>query len=232
MRILPRLNEQFIAISADPTSLTCCFLEHTQRGIKVLGFDVYDGLSTESSVTIFNATKIAHFIQAFKKKHSLRNPRVALSLTGSPVVEAVIALPHTKPPLSDFITREPKLRNTHIAYRYLFSADNNNFMFYVCGMPHYLIFQYQLLARMAGSQLILVTTEFNALMHVHHSMHNTSKRQLDVAPYIKEKPYFKSLMSVQTCVQSVHFAPGLTIDINTHAPSIMKACGLLYAGNI
>ena len=232
IRALPAVNKPFIALTASPNLLTCSWLERNKKDILLRAYEVYETNSLLVSSAIFNQSQHVAFLRRFLEKNKIKNADSALCLKGFPVAEEIVKLSNAFPKASDFGAHIPQTSSKNFAYRYLFPVENNHFAFYVCTIPHYMLFQYQLCTLMAGLQLRGITTEFDALAQVYNRMQGHVKRQQDMATHMREVPYFSALVSPQLCAQVVRFAPGLTLDLRTQAASIMQSCGLLYAGEL
>lgn len=167
---------KIVCIQITPSHLSCSLVEKkTSRELHIIQFEsiAFKHLECEKLI-IYNHYKLRTFITNFIAKNRLEGAYASLALTGPNLFEGIIAHPTPHPQASDF----PLARSGRYVwdYQFLYHHENGSSMFYICGIPHTLLFQYQLLTQALNLHVLRITTRRMALLHTYQYAQGTAFR--------------------------------------------------------
>ncbi len=173
-------------------------------------------------LTLFNPTAIGSLIQTWYQKCNATVP-LLFALHGPTTEEHILSLHTAHPNPSHFpVSHAPHLQWKHT---YLYSLDHHH-IFYLCGIPKPILFQYQLMAIEHHFPLTILTTERMALTHCYRHMYGTAYRRAQLAQSMDthnnriERLFFKEDLS-----RILKLPPDMQLKDNQRLP-LLTACGL------
>ena len=226
---IPALDQDLCTVSFSPDSVTCSWIQKTDKGVSPLVLRAYkryplDNLELEH-LTLFNPTTIKKHITSFLAEHNKTDAFIAFSLDGPAIIEQCVALPTSTPHRADFGIAN----SSSIAwdYRYLYPNDHGQFVFYLYTVPRSLILQYQLLAVVAQCNLITITTTSMALLTTYQHVFGTAFRRSQLAvDMMRHHNNIDALVSADILKRMVQIPT--TIVLQDERSHIAAACGLFF----
>jgi hypothetical protein len=223
MWLIPALEHKIVSIDFSPEALVCSWIESSfaplslrlQRTRKAtedgpLVLRAYkrfplNNLELEKLI-LFNPTIIKEYICSFLEEHNLSDAFIAFILHGPTVVEQFVAMPTSTPHYADFgITN--KTHSLLWEYRYLYSNDHGQFVFYVYTIPRPIILQYQLLAIAARCNLITMTTRTTMLLSAYKNIFGVVFRRSQLAvDMMRCNNNIEDIITIDTLNRIVNFA--------------------------
>ena len=181
---IPTLKHKLVSVIFSPDALVCSWIEKTNNGSSPLLLRAYkryplNNLELEHC-TIFNPTIIKKYISSFLQQYDCADAFVTFVLRGPGVTEQFVAMPTSTPHRTDFGIASNS-RSLLWEYRYVYSNDHGQFVFYVYSVPRSLVLQYQLLAIAAQCNLITMTTQTMALLSAYKNIFGTAFRRSQLA---------------------------------------------------
>ncbi len=227
MWLLPSNKNELVTITINPHRLICSWIrpskKHAPLELKAYQEFPLPNLELEKLV-IFNPTRIKKHINSFLASNKLLNARIACTLAGPSINERLVTCARAHPDKKEIIKSQKQ--HWHWEYCYLYPHDNGKFVFYRCGIPRPLLFQYQLLATTTGFNLSKITTERMALFTLYRHLWGTAFRPSQFALHMAQhNNMIEQLFSPDT------LARVLSIDMHSIPMDdallpLLTACGL------
>lgn len=200
-----------------------------ERQLKVLASETtpFEHLECEKLV-IYNHARLRTIINDFARTHQLHNAYATCALTGPNIFEGMILQQSAQPQLHDFsIARSRK----HVwDYQYLYPHENGSYMFYVCGIPHTILFQYQLLMQSINLHVSRITTRRMALLHAYEYLYGPAYRPAQLGlDLMRHNNMIEEIFTRDLFHRLVNVSPELAQANNKTIPDMLTACGL-YVG--
>lgn len=227
---IPALNHNVVSVLFLSDSLVCSWIEKTNTGAAYLSLNAYKryhltNLELENLV-LFNPTAIKKYISSFLQKYDLQNAFIVFSMHGSAVTEKYMAMPTSTPRRADFGIAPSS--NVVWDYRYIYSNDQGQYLFYVYLVPRFLVLQYQLLAIAAQCNVITITTCNMALLHTYKNIFGVAFRRSQLAiDMMRYNNKIEDCISVDALRRMITIPSDVTIQ--EEKVFIAAACGLFYA---
>ncbi len=221
---------KLVSIQITPSHISCCVVtqgESQQLRITACESTPFASLECEKLI-IYNHTRLRSIIQNFIHKHNLKNSYTTLALTGPNIFEAMIAQPTAHPQLHDFSIARSK---RHVWDRqFLYQHESGSYMFYVCGIPHTILLQYQLMMQGIDLKLVRITTRRMALLHAYAHTQGAAFRPaklgIDMMQHnnMIEELFTQDLFHRLVSVRTEWITPQTV-------PDMLTACGLYVGEN-
>ena len=179
---IPALEQKFVTVLFSPEAVVCSWIE-ADHGVNALTLRAYKRYPLNNleltHLTLFNPVLIKKYISSFLQQHNLVNAFVIFILHGPSLVEQFIAMPTSTPHRADFGIAN----NASVLweYRYVYSNDQGQYVFYVYSVPQSLILQYKLLAIATQCNLITITTQTMALLSAYKNIFGAAYRRSQLA---------------------------------------------------
>ncbi len=223
-----RNRDRCVTIFFCPQSVICMSFEVSQScttPFLLSAYERFDLFHLElESLTLFNPTRIARYVQQFLKKYAIRDPFVIYALEGPLLFETYVELPDRVPNRSDFNIRE--LKGLSWEYRYIYPTEHGQSVFYVAGIAPALIAQYQIFTVIAGLNVVAMIPASMALLHVYRYQHGTAFRRTQLAIDMLQHHNITDYFCTQdTFSRLVTVAQGVVIDRVRDIRPILVACG-------
>jgi len=189
-------KHEIISVSLTPEQITCSWFAENNKN-KNFALHAYQQykfthLEFEQSI-IFNPTRISRLVSEFVKNNRIKNPYIALSITGPNVFEKIVTLSTSSPQKIDF--KIPEFESLKWQYSYLGPSLQKGFDFYICGMKRELIFQYKLLMIISRLPLLVISTKQIAQIKLYKYLQGNNFRQSMLAIDLSENQYnFQDLL--------------------------------------
>lgn len=221
---------KIVSIQITPSHISCSVVEKTksqQLRISACESTPFTHLECEKLV-IYNYSSLQTIIQQFIHTYNLNNCYATLALTGPNIFEGMIAQPTAHPKMQDFSIARSK---RHVwDYQFLYQHESGSSMFYVCGIPHTLLLQYQLMMQKVQIHLARITTRRMALLHAYTyaqgAAFRPAKLGIDMMQHnnMIEELFNRDLFYRLVCAPS-------ELITSQSVPDMLTACGL-YAGEM
>lgn len=223
---------KIVSIQMTPSHISCTLITRTlDRQLHILAYETtqFNNLECEKLV-IYNHARLRTIINAFIKKHNATKSYATCALTGPNIFEAMILQQTAHPTLQDFsIARS----NKYVwDYQFLYPHENGSYMFYVCGIPHTLLFQYQLLMQSFDLRISRITTRRMALLHAYEYAYGAAYRPAQLGlTMMQHNNMIEELFTRDLFYRLVQASPEL-IGTNPQAiPDMLTASGLYVGEN-
>jgi len=177
-----KVRHELVSILCTPDTLACAWIRpsHSAHPFEVIAYKRISLTNLElAQGRICNPTRIGSHIVSFLTKHNLTNAYITLVLHGPMVHEELISM-HTASPQPEEIPLQKKHQLVW-NYRYLYSQDNAQAAFYVCGIPQPVLLHYKLLAIRHNLNVVSITTRSMAYLHVYTHVYGTAFRHSQLA---------------------------------------------------
>ena len=187
-----KAEPELVTVALNPQSMVCSWIKKEKlqlknnKNIRVKAYKkiIFKQLEFEKSV-LFNLSKMSNHIKRFIRANNIKNPLLALSISGPTVFEKIITLSISTPSDEDF--NLPQINTMTCKQCYLGPAIHGGFDFYCCGIRREALFQYNLLAIKSGIKLVTITTKKASHIKLYKHMQGDKFRQgqlsLDLAQY-------------------------------------------------
>lgn len=230
----PRLDNKLVTITFQPQALTCSIITTSSKRapFAVRAYQRFPLRNLElERLILFNPTKIKQNIQHFLHVHDAQNAYVSCMLNGPELFEKISSLRTATPTVDDF--NLPQTNASTWQHRYLYPSDNGKWIFYIAGIPHKILLQYQLLAIAAELNLLTVTTTRMALLKLYQYQQGTAFRRAQLAiDMLQHHNMPEYLFSPDSLKRLLYTPSSLGIDNAKEAPHLLSACGLFVAERI
>ncbi len=227
---IPALNHNIVSVLFLSDSLVCSWIQQTNTGTASLSLNAYaryhlTNLELENLV-FFNPTVIKKYISSFLQKYNLQDAFIVFSMDGPAVTEKYMAMPTSTPRRTDFGIGQSS--NVLWDYRYIYSNEQGQYLFYVYIVPRFLILQYQLLAIAAQCNVIAITTCNMALLDAYKHIFGVAFRRSQLAiDMMRYDNKIENCISVDALRRMITIPADVTIK--EERVFIAAACGLFYA---
>lgn len=220
------LHDHLVTIAIKPHQIQCSIVAKNDRTQKITLLacetNPIDNLACEQ-LNLFNPTWIEKIIRSFLQKHNAQNYFVACTLRGPHMFEEYIVGKNPLHSLDALITKKD-----HHAYdsECLYPLDNQQSVFYVCGISQPLLLQYKLLAHRLKLRLLSITTETMALLHLYKYFYGNAFRSTQLAlDMMRHHNIIEQFFSPDTMHRLIDIKKSEIKD-TAHA---LTACGLFVA---
>ncbi len=230
--LLPKIRNELVSIVLTPRYLACSWIK-TMSGHKPFELKAYRYYNLPPTAfhhsVVFNPTRIKNYIQNFLMHHNLRDAFIALSVTGTGIVDKVTPLTIASPTKKDF--KLPELENCLWDFYYLYHTQEAASAFYVSGIKHELLFQYKLLAIATNTHLVSITTQGNALLNLYSYVHGKAFRHAQLAvDMTKHNNELLSLFTPEILRRLLHINPTLPVTMEKDMAPLIKSLGVFVVG--
>jgi len=221
---------KIVSIQITPTHISCAIISQShdhQLRVDACEITPFTNLECEKLI-IFNHTRLRTIIGAFVRKHHATKRYTTLALTGPNIFEGMISQQTAHPKMQDFSLARS---NKHVwDFQFLYPHDNGSYMFYVCGIPHTLLFQYQLLLQSLNLRVSRITTRRMALFHAYEHARGAAFRpaQLGIDMMLHNN-MIEELFTRDLFHRMVQVSPELARAGSLAIPDMLTACGLFVA---
>jgi len=227
---IPVLDHQFVSIDFSPEALVCSWMEISQNKSAPLVLRAYKRFSLQNleleKLILFNPTIIRHSISSFLQEHNLSNAFVSFALQGPFLGEQFIAMPTSTPHVADFGSVH-KARSLLWEYRYLYSNDQGQCIFYVYTIPRFIVLQYELLAITTQCNLINVMPRTMALLSAYKNIFGAAFRRSQLGlDMVRCNNNIEQLITIDSLNRMVNFAGTCNKSERIHYAA---ASGLFYS---
>jgi len=223
------IRNEHIALTLSPSALVCSWWGdiHAQQPELKAYQRIPLAHGEYSNGLIYNPTKLKHHIDTFLHTNKLHNSFVHVAFNSPQCIEKIITLPHSSPTTHDF--QLPELKKCAWNYQYLYPTENQ-FAFYVCGLPRELLAQYKLLALSTPLNMIMLTTGHIALFTVYKQLFTSSFRQSQLAnDMIKHNHSLHSYFSPEMMHRMTNINRNVVINMKQEFPYVAQSLGLILA---
>jgi hypothetical protein len=231
---LPYHDDRLVAISFYPHAMTCSIIERakTAAPFVVQAYERFELRNLElENLIIFNPTNIKRLVHTFLKKYRVEHAFVACSLRGPQLFEHYVTLQSQKPKSSDFMM--PELKKLAWDFEYIYPTDHGKSVFYVTGLPHALIAQYQLFAINAQLHMTKLIPESMALLQVYRYQRGTAFRRTQLALDMRQHHnIIEYLFNKDTLGRILHIPNHVALDRMREIGPLLTACGLFISERI
>lgn len=226
---LPPLENKLVTITFHPQRLTCSWIESTGKRapLSLRAYKQYPFTNLElEHLVVYNPTRIKQHIVEFLHTYKLTNACIIFGLCGSGIKEKFITVSSAQPSRDNF--NIPHTKQIYWDCCYLYPNDTGQFVFYVFTLPHYLLFQYKLLAIHSSLNLIKIAPVRMALFQAYKFLYGQAFRQGQLA---------KDMIRYHQRIEHV-FTPDIinriiaiphAVDKHHELPYILEACGLFVS---
>ena len=218
---LPKVRDEFIAVSIDSSQISCAWITSSKKYPAILNaYSTY-------SLDMFNSNAIEQHLNTFVKKHNLIHSHISIALTGPHIHEQLVRLPFATPAAHDFAS--PALAKMLWDYRYLHGIDDNQYLFYVCGISRPILFAHQLLAYKTALNLTAITSSYMALLQSYRALFGPAFRQSHMALDMIRTDYkIENAMNSDSIARLLHIKPQVSLNISKEKISLLTLIGLYY----
>jgi len=230
----PYHDDRLVAISFYPHAMTCSLIERAQTTAPfvVHAYERFELRNLElENLIIFNPTHIKRLVHAFLKKHTAQHAFIACSLRGPQLFETYVTLQNQKPKSSEFVI--PELKKLAWDFEYIYPTDHGKSVFYVAGLPHALIAQYQLFAINAKLHMTKVIPESMALLQLYRYQRGAAFRRTQLALDMRQHHnIIEYLFNKDTLGRIMHIPKSVVLDRTREIGPLLTACGLFISERI
>lgn len=229
---LPKIRDETVSIVYTPQAITCSWITcHKKRTPYTLQAVQTTMLSKNSTNTAYlhNPTKLKKIIRAFLIRHNLENAFIAMSTTGTGVVQQIVSLPTASPTPEHFT--HPSLKNCIWDFCYLYPNSNAQSTFYVCGIQRELLAQYQLLSIAAHLNLVMLTTPLTTLLAVYKKIYGAAFRHSQLTRDMERyNNKLDNVFTIDTIKQLIYVPSHIVLDKEHEKNTLLTALGLFLLG--
>lgn len=221
---------KLVSIQITPSHISCALIEGTTtQQLRVRAYETtpFTNLECEKLV-IFNQPRLRAIIGNFIRTHNMQNAYATCALTGPNIFEGMISQPTPHPKPEDFSLARSK---HHVwDYQFLYPHENGSSMFYVCGIPHTLLFQYRLLAQSLDLRIARITTRRMALLHAYEHVQGAAYRPAQLAvDMMQHNNMIEELFTRDLFHRLIYADPALASASPQAIPDMLTASGLYVA---
>jgi len=224
-----RSASNLLTVLITPDYLVCALLQEKAKssGIKLQQYQRVPLNNQVIDLRICTMNSIRHHLYRFMDQTNSKTKSLAIACLGKGLVEQFISVSHITPDWSHFPAEFKKQVSNSL---YLYPTDNNRFLYYVCGMAHQLLFQYQLLAFKSGYNLVCMTSAWYCLLHVYRFIHATTFRQAKLAVDMQRaNNNLEHVLCTETITRIVTINPSISIDVKKESSFLFPLLGLYLA---
>lgn len=226
---LPPLDNQVVTITFQPQHLCCSWITQT-HGRAPLSLRAYQRFPLQQleleRLTIFNPTRIKKKIATFLHKHKLSHAFIIFGLNGPELKEKIVTLDTASPTRDDFVL--PTTKDLLWDFCYLYPKGDGKFIFYVYGIPQYLLFQYQLLAITAQLNVIKITPLRMALLHMYKFIYGPAFRTGQLAQdMLRHNNIIENVFSKDMISRIVEVP--VNLEKQNELPYVLQSCSLFVS---
>lgn len=221
---------KIVSIQMTPSHISCALIDRTHgRQLQVLACETTSFTDLEcEKLVIYNHARLRTIINTFTRKHNAAKSYATCALTGPNIFEGMILQQTAHPTMQDFsIARS----NKHVwDYQFLYPHENGSYMFYVCGIPHTLLFQYQLLMQSLDLRISRITTRRMALLHAYEYAYGAAYRPAQLGiDMMRNNNMIEELFTRDLFYRLVQVSPEVATP--QAIPDMLTACGLYVGEN-
>jgi hypothetical protein len=209
---IPILQNEVVTISFTLDTITCSWMQNNNSQTEIKAYQRYQLKHLElEKLILFNPSSIKKIITHFLNENRIMNAFVAFSLHGLYISEEYVALPMSTPTKEDFgITSS---NNILWGYEYLYQNENGQFVCYTYKIPHFLLLQYKLVAIATRCNIVMITTQSNALVHCYKNIFGNTFRQSQLAlDMIKNHNKPENIISTDILSKMIHIPSHICIE--------------------
>ena len=216
---LPPIRDEYIAVSISPTYIACAWLKSSKKHPLILNAYSHFPIDTPSSVSIEQT--INQFVSHSNIQHSI----LGIAITAPYIHEQLVRLSHATPSVKDFAC--PTLSKMLWDYRYLHALDDNQHLFYVCGITRPTVFTYQLLSYKTKLNLTRLTSSYMALLYAYRTLFGPAFRQSQMALDMVRTDYqIENALSLDSIARLLHIPAHVSIDLSHEKIPLLTIIGL------
>lgn len=216
---LPPIRDEYVAVSINPTYVTCAWLKTSKKYPLILNAYSHFPIDTSSSLTI------EHAINQFVSRYNVQHSSLGIAIAAPDIHEQLVRLFHATPSAKDFAS--PILAKMLWDYRYLHSLEDNQHLFYVCGITRPMVFTYQLLSYKAKLHLTSLTSSYMALLYAYKTPFGPAFRQSQMALDMLRTDYkIENAMSLDSIARLLHIPSHISLDISLEKVPLLTIIGL------
>lgn len=236
---LPKIDNEWVSIAYNPTSITCCWIQKTDNAPAPYTLAAYQHTPLNNlelaSLIPYNRTALISIIRAFLTKYSVSHAYVSCALTGPTVFENIVQVPTASPTNTDIINtiraiETSRLKKMNIEYHYLYPKEDAQSVFYVCGIQQHHLLQHQLLAIAADMNITIMTTEYMALLRLYKQIYGKAFRNSQLAQdMMKHNNMLAQFFTPDIIRRTVHIPPAWQRYVHDMA-HLYTVLGLYFIG--
>jgi hypothetical protein len=224
----PKLNDQIVTVTLNPSALSCAWIQKNKQlaRYELRAYQCTPLMNGEfANANLFNPTGIQRHINHFLTQHELTDACISMAVAGPHVTESVVELPTARPHIEQFPF--PKLKKLVWEYRYLYPTDHNSFAFYVCGIAHHHLLQYQLSAIKNAHNLVAITSERMALLQLYKYIQGAAFRPAQLGKELAlHNQDIHSLFTTDMLRRMLFVKPALSLHVETERSALLTNLGL------
>ena len=180
---IPALDHDVVSVSFSSDSIACTWIQKIKNATAPLIIRAYKRYPLHNlelvQLKIFNPNLVQQYISSFLHEHNKTNAFIVFSVDGPGIVEEFITMPTSTPHRIDFAM--PQSSNLLWEYRYVYTNDHGQYIFYVYAVARSLVLQYELLAIALQCNLIGITTKNMALLCAYKNIFGVAFRRSQLA---------------------------------------------------
>ena len=176
-------------------------------------------IDTPSSISI------EHAINKFVSRHNVQHSSLGIAIAAPDIHEQLIRLFHATPSVKDFTS--PTLSKMLWDYRYLHALEDNQHLFYVCGITRPMVFTYQLLSYKSKLHLTSLTSSYMALVYAYKTLFGPAFRQSQMALDMIRTDYkIENAISIDSIARLLHIPAHVSLDVSHEKMPLLTVIGL------
>ena len=219
-------KNDIICISINQSAVTCALIKQgSSRAGSQLELHAFKAFELHNFITdtsICNPTALQKIITTFATTYNLKHAFATIAVGHTSIHEFLVNLPTANPNARDF--SHLKLGKLAWDYRYLYPADNGNFVFYIAGVRHELLLQYTLMIQKIPLQFVTLTTSLHALITLYQACQASAFRQLKLEQDMQSCNYqLATLFSADMLYRLMSFKTNFDA---AHLPHLLVCTGL------
>jgi hypothetical protein len=218
---LPKIRNEYITVSLSPTQIICAWLgPHDPYPLMLKAYHA-------ASIDAPTATIIEDHLHQFIKTHQLSHAFLRIALATPHLHEQLMRMACATPTIQELSTSD--LKKMMWDYRYLHPLDDNQYLFYVCGIAQPTLFMHQLIAHKTNLHLATLTSSYMALLQSYRTLFGPAFRQSGLAiDMIRHNYKLENSISLDSIARLVRIPPALSIDLHTQKLNVLTMIGLYY----
>ncbi|MDP3889006.1 MAG: hypothetical protein Q8Q25_00490 [bacterium] len=232
---LPTIKNELVSFILNEDNLICAWIRQnkTQPRLTLQAYRhiALDTIGNEASIT--NPSVIVKQFKTFLHDYHLCNAFATLAVAPLHVIQNYITLAHATPKSTDFAPWINMQKQTSWEYEYLYPTDTNEYVFYLCGIKNSILLQYKLIALRLPLNLLTITTQDMALLHVYQNKYGNTFRKAQLAiDMVAHNNMPSTLFTHETIQRIMHIPSTVQIQATQENSFLLLAAGLHLAQGI
>lgn len=216
---LPPIRDEYIAVSINPTYIACAWLKTSKKHPLILNAYSHFPIDLPSSIIVEQT------IKQFVSQYNIHYSSLGIAVAAPDIHEQLIRLSHATPSIKDFANST--LAKMLWDYRYLHSLDDNQHLFYVCGIARSTMFTYELISHKSELHLTSLTSSYMALLYAYRTLFGPAFRQSQMALDMIRTDYkIEDALSTDSIARLLHIPAHISIDVAIEKVPLLTIIGL------